>query len=464
MAATDPRHQGPLSAVLDIHKSELPLALLMFGYFFLVITSFWILKPIKKGLFIQFYDLGGFDLFAWNMTAAQAELVAKVLNMIVAYVAVVAFSWLVNRYRRQQLTYVFSAFFLACYVLYSSIIGTPEGLTVWSFYLFGDLYSTLMVATFFAFLNDSVTPDKAKRMYGLIGLGGVTGGFFGSMFVATMIASISVPTWLWICFGIGIAIAITAFFAGRLVALDPPPESEVHPEKEEHEGNPAVAGAHLVFHSPYLLAIVAIVGLYEIVSTIMDFQFTSTIAEYLDGAAIGQQFSTVFLITNCVAVFVQFFLTSTVMTRLGVGAALLFLPVAAFAGSTAFMAYPILWVGSLLNTADNGFAYSINQSAKEALYVPTTRDEKYKAKAFIDMFVQRFAKAIAVVLSLGITAYFTAFSDLRWLSLFTLAMVVLWIFAARYAGRHFRAMTEPADARPARHAGAPVTGGGSSAG
>ena len=52
-----------------------------------------------------------------------------------------------------------------------------------------------------------------------------------------------------------------------------------------------------------------------------------------------------------------------------------------------------------LNTADNGFSYSINQSAKEALYVPTTREEKYKAKAFIDMFVQRFAKALAVGLS-----------------------------------------------------------------
>jgi AAA family ATP:ADP antiporter len=460
---TAEHHHSPLRAILDVHKSELPLALLMFSYFFLVITSFWILKPLKKGLFIQFYDTAGFDLIAWNMTAAQAELLAKILNMVVAYVAVVAFSWLVNRFRRQQLTYVFTAFFLACYVAYSSIVAAPEGLAVWSFYLFGDLYSTLMVATFFAFLNDSVTPDKAKRMYGLIGLGGVSGGFFGSMFVATMIASITVSGWLWICFGIGIIIAVTAFFAGRLVAQDPPPEEPAASSAmEEHEGNPAVAGAHLVFRSPYLLAIVAIVGLYEIVSTIMDFQFTSTIAEYLDGPAIGQQFSTVFLITNCVAVAVQLFLTSTVMTRLGVGAALLFLPVAAFAGSAAFMAYPILWVGSLLNTADNGFAYSINQSAKETLYVPTTKDEKYKAKAFIDMFVQRFAKAVAVVLSLGITAYFTAFSNLRWLSVFTILIVVIWIYAARYAGKRFREMTEPVESQPARYAGAPIAQQGSS--
>ena len=104
------------------------------------------------------------------------------------------------------------------------------------------------------------------------------------------------------------------------------------------------------------------------------------------------------------------------------------------------MAMPILWVGSFLNTADNGFSYSINQSAKETLYVPTSRDEKYKAKAFIDMFVQRFAKALAVGLSLLITTLFTAFSTIRWLSLFTMIIVIVWIFAVRYAGRKFREM------------------------
>ena len=99
-------------------------------------------------------------------------------------------------------------------------------------------------------------------------------------------------------------------------------------------------------------------------------------------------------------------------------------------------------MGSLLNTADNAFSYSINQSAKEALYVPTTREEKYKAKAFIDMFVQRFAKAIAVGVSLGITSVFTDFSSVRWLSVFTVVMIGFWMMAARYAGRHFREATE----------------------
>ena len=106
-----------------------------------------------------------------------------------------------------------------------------------------------------------------------------------------------------------------------------------------------------------------------------------------------------------------------------------------------FMAIPILWIGSLLVTADNGFAYSINQSSKETLYVPTSRDEKYKAKAFIDMFVQRFAKAIAVGVSLVITMNFTDFSSIRWLSLVSIVITVIWIIAVRYAGKKFQQMT-----------------------
>jgi AAA family ATP:ADP antiporter len=163
--------QSPLKAIFTLQKSEVPLALLMFSYFFLVITSFWILKPIKKALFIVYYDQTGFDLLAWHLSAPQAELLAKVLNMVVAFVAVMVFTWLVRRFRRQQLSFIFTGFFLLSYVAYSLLIDTPGDLTVWSFHLFGDLFSTLMVATFFAFLNDSVTP----RMYGLVGLGGVTG-------------------------------------------------------------------------------------------------------------------------------------------------------------------------------------------------------------------------------------------------------------------------------------------------
>ena len=438
------KRESPLKAIFDIRRSELPTALLMFSYFFLVITSFWILKPIKKSIFIQFYEKTGFDLFSYHLTGPQAELLAKVLNMVVAFAAVAVFTWLARRFRRQQLTFIFTGFFLASYVAYAFIIERPQSITVWTFYLYGDLFSTLMVATFFAFLNDSVTPDDAKRLYGLVCLGGVAGGVFGTTTLRVLIAKIDVVGWLWVCFGLGLLILVVAFVAGRRIDRDPPPEPEAVPAETEKKGkgNPALEGARLVFGSPYLLSIVAIVGLYEIVSTVMDFQFTSTIDHYLSGPAIGKHFATVFAITNMVSMLVQLFFTSFVMSHFGLGFALMVLPVAALAGSMGFMALPVLGMGSALNTLDNGFSYSINQSAKEALYVPTSKDEKYKAKAFIDMFVQRFAKAVAVGVSLGITMVFREYSSLRWLSGFTVAVIALWIFAAIYAGRSFKRMTE----------------------
>ena len=431
---------------------------LMFAYFFLVITTFWILKPIKKGLFITYYKgVGGFDLLGWNLDPAQAELVAKVLNMAVAAAAVAVFTLLARSFRRQQLTFILSGFFILCYLVYSFLLDGAGGGTVWTFYLFGDLFSTLMVATFFAFLNDSVDPSSAKRLYGLIGLGGVSGGFFGSAVVGVNVKSLSPALSMWLCLAIAVAIALIAMAAGRVVSrklaaqettgkarrrkppiLRPPPPRVSRREIRHGKGRGSPC-AH-----PTCLSVAAIVGLYEMVSTIMDFQFTSTVLHYLEGPQIGEHFPRVFTFTNMVALVVQLFLTSFVMTRFGVGTALLFLPVAALLGSAGFLIAPVLLVGSLLNTTDNGFSYSINQSAKEALYVPTTRDEKYKAKAFIDMFVQRFAKALAVGMSLLITTLFAGFSSIRWLSLVTAAILVLWILAAIYAGRTFRAKEEAA--------------------
>ena len=257
-----------------------------------------------------------------------------------------------------------------------------------------------MVATFFAFLNDSVNAPAARRLYGLVGLGGVSGGVFGSSVVSANVTLLSFSTWLWLCSGLTVLIILLAWAAGRLVTREAVTASAEHTPVPP-QGNAATEGARLVFSSRYLLSIVAIVGLYEVISTIIDFQFTFTVSHYLDGPEIGRHFALVYSITNWVSLLVQLFLTGFIMTRFGLAAALLVLPFTIALGSSAFVIFPALWVGSMLSTADNGFSYSINQSAKEALYVPTTAAEKYRAKAFIDMFVQRFAKAVAVVTQPG---------------------------------------------------------------
>jgi AAA family ATP:ADP antiporter len=434
----------------EVRREELPFALAMALYSFLVIASFWILKPLKKSLLVGFYDQSGFDFLGLQLGAAQAELLAKVLNMVVAMAAVAVFSLAASRLRRERLSLLFTGAFLVGYLAFAAVSTRPGPAVVWSFYLFGDLFATLMVAAFFAFLNDSVSAGAARRLYGLVGLGGVLGGVVGSTVLSAWIDEVGVATWLWICFGLGLGIGVVVILAARMasrLAPDARPEARAREPESGSGWQRTLAGARLTLRSRYLLAIAAIVGSYEIVSTVMDFQFTSTVAHYLDGDAIGAQFARVFAITNAVSVVVQLFVTPLLLTRFGVGAALLVLPAAVLAGSTAFLLVPSLWVGSLLNTADNGLAYSVQQSAREALYVPASPDEKYYAKAFIDMFVQRFAKALAVAVSLAITAWFTDFATVSWLSLATIALVALWISAARHAGRRFRAREQTA--RPA---------------
>ncbi|GAB4244828.1 MAG: hypothetical protein Kow00109_20800 [Acidobacteriota bacterium] len=412
-------------------------ALPMFLYFFLVITIFWILKPLKSALFLEFYDATGFTLGSWRLKAAQAELLAKILNLVVALLAAAVFARLAGRLRREQLTYVFSAFFVACFLGLAALLEAPGDGAVWSFYLLGDLFTTLMVTTFFAFLNDSVSPEQAKRLYGPVVLGGVLGGALGPTFLRLYIERFSAPFWLLAATAGVIVVAALAGLAGAYVRRHPPPERRA-PVSAATSDRVDIGGVvRLLLRSRYLLAVVLMVGLYEIASQVLDFQFKAAVTHFLDGPDIGRHMTSIYALSNWTALFVQLVLTRWVMTHLGVRWALLFLPGAISLGSAGFLVFPILWTGSLLNTADSGFAYSINQSAKEALYVPLSRGEKYQAKAFIDMFVQRFGKVLAIGISLALTTWFTSFSAVRWLSLFTLAVAAVWVATASYAGRRF---------------------------
>jgi len=431
----------------DVRPDERRTAASMCAYFFLVITSFWILKPLKKTLFIGHYVDSGFAFAGRVFEASEAELLAKLLNMLVAAVAAVVFALLSQRLRRAQLCTAFTLFFMLAYGLFALVLERPTGLAVWSFYLFGDLFSTLMVAAFWAFLNDSVTPDAAKRLYGLVGFGGVAGGVFGSTAVGALIGSLAVAHWLGITALLALGILAAAWIAVPSAAALPadasaPAAGRAKPGADAEPAS-AFAAVGLVARSRYLLSIVAIVGLYELVSTVLDFQFTTSIVEYTrDGAERNQAFATVYATTNWLSMLIQLFLTSFVMRRFGMRVALLVLPCSIGLASFAFATRPSLVLGGALSVSDNAFSYSLNQSAKEALYVPTTTAEKYQAKAVIDIFVQRFAKALGVGVGLVASAAFGGPEGVRMLSLFVLPALLLWIQAATFAGRRFATLED----------------------
>lgn len=432
----------PLKALFDVRRDELWPTWLMSGYFFLVITCFWILKPIKKTLFLAFYRPGlqaSLPLTgAFSLTAAEVELVAKVLNMLVAALAAVSFVVIARRFRREQLSYIFGTASLLSLLAFACVIDSPTAPNVWAFYLFGDLFNMLMVAAFFAYLNDIVSPLVARRIYAFVVLGGVLGGVFGSTVVKARISVFATSAWLWLCAALCLVIMGLAFAVSRLKLprLRPAPEdAEVVVAASMRVG---LAGARVVFGSRYLQAIAGIVAIYEVVSTVMDFQFSATVSHYLSGAAIGEQLASVFLVTNVVSLLVQLLFTRFVMQELGIRAALSVLPFAVLVVAGGFAFVPLLWVGSSLSIADNALNYSVNQSARESLYVPARAVEKYQAKAFIDIFVQRAAKALGVVLSLAMSLWIPGdLTAVRFLSGVVMGLAFVWLWLARYAGSRF---------------------------
>ncbi len=422
---------SPLSKVFDFKKQELPVVALLFSFFFLVIVVFQMLKPLKNGLFVERFG-------------ADVELYAKLLNIVVAAAGVAVFTYLYNRLPRQRLIYALAAFFIVGFVWLSAILRTPGTTSVWVFYLLGDLESTMMVASFFAYLTDISDADQAKRLYGVIGGGGVIGGWVGITFAAVMLDQIGMQGLLLLAAAVMGVVIVVTYSVERLVARDDVYRNAAgtRPVMTESTQEPsrfgaAIEGARLVMRSRYLAAIVGILAFYEIASQLMDYQFKHAV-QGLSGVTTTQAYlADVYFFANLLSVVVQLFLVSLIMRKLGLVAALVILPVAILGGSIGFFLVPTMYVASSLVISENGLNYSLQQTSRESLYVVTTPEEKYKARAFTNMFVQRFAKGVSILALLGLVAVQV---EVRYISLITIGVMGVMILCSVHAGRRFESM------------------------
>ena len=418
---------------VDIRKNELEPAFLLFSFWFLVILVFQILRPLKKGLFLE--HLGAF-----------VELYAKLSNIAVALLAVVVFTTLYNRLGSRRLVTTMCGFFMAAMLLFAVLLAEsdPGTVTNWAFYLFGDAWSTLWVTTFWAYLNEMTETEQSKRLYGLIGGGGVIAGLIGNVVVWQLVKPWGTATLLLACAAatglIGVLVWRTEAVAALPGAAIGRGRKTVEKSADKKKPNAAIEGAKLVFSSRYLLSIVMIMFLYELVSQVLDYQY-ATGAETFEGTGATQAFlGMVGTITNVISVITQFFLVSFVIRRFGITTALLVLPAAAFLSSGVYLAIPVVWAGALLTISDNAFNYSINQTAREMLFMPTSPDEQYKARAFSNMFVQRLGKGAAILMALVLNVL-----PIRYLSLVAMAVIAVWVGFAVSAGRRFDQLTAKLD-------------------
>ena len=433
---------------------KIAFTVVMFLYINLALTIFWILKPLKKSLFIGLYDGDKtFKLGSMEMLGSSAELLAKGMNLLIAFILVIFLTLVTRLAKRQRLTYCCMGLIIAMTFYFSLQINEPSESTVWLFYWFGDLYISLMLAAFFSFLHDTVDLRNAKRLYGFIVLGAVSGGAVGSTYFRGWIEEMSNQQWLNTIIGIGVVICLLAFAAGWMAKSIPHHEPNPSPnDVPKKKFNAAIEGASLVFKSRYLIAIAGIVGFYEITSEVLDYQFTAMTERFVLKEDIGSHFGTVYAIGNIAALVVQlcFSIFAANFPKYRIHWTLLALPLAVALSSLFFIIVPILLAASLLKISDSTFAYSVNQTGRETLYNPLSRQEKYVARAFVEVFIQRTGKVAALLIAFLVPIFLntrneagqleTSLLGLQLLGGFTCIIVALWFYCVKIVGRKFESL------------------------
>ncbi len=433
---------------------KIAFTVVMFLYINLALTIFWILKPLKKSLFIGLYDGDQtFKLGSMEMLGSSAELLAKGMNLLIAFILVVFLTLVTRLAKRQRLTYCCMGLIIAMTFYFSLQINEPSESTVWLFYWFGDLYISLMLAAFFSFLHDTVDLRNAKRLYGFIVLGAVSGGAVGSTYFRGWIEEMNNQQWLHTIIGIGVVICLLAFAAGWMAKSIPHHEPKPSPnDVPKKKFNAAIEGASLVFKSRYLIAIAGIVGFYEITSEMLDYQFTAMTERFVPKEDIGSHFGTVYAIGNIAALVVQlcFSIFAASFPKYRIHWILLALPLAVALSSLFFIIAPILLAASLLKISDSTFAYSVNQTGRETLYNPLSRQEKYVARAFVEVFIQRTGKVAALLIAFLVPIFLNTRNEagqletnllgLQLLGGFTCIIVAIWFYCVKIVGRKFESL------------------------
>ena len=433
---------------------KVAFTVVMFLYINLALTIFWILKPLKKSLFIGLYDGDQtFKLGSMEMLGSSAELLAKGMNLLIAFMLVVFLTLVSRLAKRQRLTYCCMGLIIAMTFCFSLQINKPSESTVWLFYWFGDLYISLMLAAFFSFLHDTVDLRNAKRLYGFIVLGAVSGGAVGSTYFRGWIEEMDNQQWLHTIIGIGVVICLLAFAAGWMAKSIPHHEPKPSPnDVPKKKFNAAIEGASLVFKSRYLIAIAGIVGFYEITSEVLDYQFTAMIERFVPKEDIGSHFGTVYAIGNIAALVIQlcFSIFAAGFPKYRIHWILLALPLAIALSSLLFIIAPVLLAASLLKISDSTFAYSVNQTGRETLYNPLSRQEKYVARAFVEVFIQRTGKVAALLIAFLVPMFLNTRNEagqletnllgLQLLGGFTCIIVAIWFYCVKIVGRKFESL------------------------
>ncbi len=412
--------------VLGIKRQEYVPVAWSFAYFFCVLSSYYILRPIREAMAVG----SGPDTIPYLFLGTFAA------TMVTAPV----FGWVASRFpRRVFLPWVYVFFIsniLVFWVVFAQHIN-DETDHVWlgrAFFVWLSVFNLFVVSVFWSFMADIYTREQGRRLFGFITAGGSIGAFLGATATATYVVD----------FGFENLFPIAAALLGiAVVCIGHLQKWVAHEHKEDIEtsemstkplgGNP-FSGITNIFGSNYFLGIVACSVIASLLGTAL-YMFTAQLVEDAISSpnARVEFFSKINAWTNLLAPLGQLFLVRQVVTRFGIGRSLALLPLAAIAGFTLLAFDPVLGIVAFLTIAYRSLGFSFSKPSTDMLYSVVTPEEKYKVKNFIETAVYRFGDivgtwSVKLMMALGMAG----------VSVAMLPFAAIWFVVALWLGRDYK--------------------------
>ena len=433
-----------LAIFTEVKAGEGGTALFLTLNIFLILTAYYIIKPVREALILSVE--GGAE---WKIYTAAGQ-------SLLLLGAIPLYARLASRVSRRRLINWVTVFFVSNLVFFFiavTLVRESSLILGIGFFLWVGVFNVMVPAQFWSFANDIYTVEQGKRLFAIVAFGASSGAVVGSWITRQNIESLGLGNLLLMSGGLLlVALAITAIVERR--ESRQAREQNVAPQEEPlPEGN----AFSLVWRSRYLLLIAFLMLFLNWVNSTGEYILSDMVKAAIEkqadssglvGAArsewveesIGGFYASFFGVVNVIALLMQLFLVSRIIKYIGVRVALLILPCIALGGYALLFAIPLLGVVRWAKTAENATDYSLLNTIRQALFLPTTREEKYKAKQVIDTFFMRAGDvAAAVVVGVGVGAL--GLSG-RQFALVNLGLVVVWLVLAIRIGREYRRLTD----------------------
>ncbi len=436
----------------DFNKNELKKYVYLGLIFAIIIGIYWTLRPIKDTIFCSM--IHNPESVACNPRAKGEFLIwAKMLSLILLFPIVILYSKAVERFPRQHMFYflgtLYSLLILAfgLYFKYSphglaDATGNPFRIIGWLWYVFVESYGSLMVALFWAFAADTSSAESAKKGFAITVMVGQLGAIFGPFLLTPLgknYFSNSAPV-VMLCALINLLVIF-----GLYLFIKFTPENQLvgfhgsNEEEEESNQKPGFfEGLKLLFTHKYLIGIFLIIAVYEILITIIDFNFKScAMAKYADEAACTAYLGDYAVWVNLIAFLCILFGINNIQRFLGVRVSLLIMPVLMISMIGIFLFYGNLDSLFYIMVFLKAISYAINGPTMKQLYVPTTKDVKYKTQAWIETFGSRGSKAVGSMFNLIVKSLSSNLFIII-TGVFSVSIGLIWYVMASYVGRKYQ--------------------------